>query len=240
MSNEKRFVVLSGPACAGKGPLQDAVNRFYCGLLSAKPVLCHSRPPRVNKGEIHGKHYYFLPPAFIASLKDNPNFAASKVRSDWQAIDLLQIEDLLVGNNLVFAEVFHTFGHLLKSRISDKGFIFCSVFLLPIPTDTPHEQIVATMEGKLERRGTDEQPKLSERANSAPIEIGDASQYTHRILNPATEDDIEEWGELGTKNGKNGKRKIGSVDDLGENAKWLVETFVKIINGELPPGDYQQ
>jgi guanylate kinase len=241
MSNKKRFVVLSGPACAGKGPLQDAVNRFYPGLLSAKPVLCHSRPPRVNIGEIHGKHFYFLPSAFIVSLKDNPNFAVSKVRSDWQAIDLLQIEDLLVGNDLVFAEVFHTFGGLLKKRISGKDFEFCSVFLLPKPTDTPDNEIVESMKEKLKNRGTEKDPKLSERANSAIIEIKDASQkYTHRILNPATEDDIEEWGELGTRDGKNGERKIESIDDLGEKAKWLVEIFVKIVNGELPPGDYQQ
>lgn len=230
---EKRFVILSGPACAGKGPLQAAVNKLYSGLLAARPVLCHSRLPR--EGEVHGKDYYFLPSALFSQLQQNPDFAVSQVRTDWQAIDLLQLEDLLRGNDLVFAEVFHTFGEILRSRISGKGFTLSSVFLLPLPPDTRNQVIVNTMKEKLTKRGTDREPKLSERAQSAPIEMASATAYMHRLLNPASEDNIEEWGEFGRKDGKMGEREINTLDELGPNAKWLVETFVKIVKGQLPP-----
>lgn len=240
MKQDKRFIILSGPSCAGKGPLQDAVNRFYRGLLMARPVLCHSRPPRTDKKkpeihEVHGKHFYFLPPALISSFQDNPNFAASMVRSDWQAIDLLQVDDILKGNDLVFAEVFHTFGEILQSRLSSRDLTLCSVFLLPLPPDTEDNVIVDTMKQKLAERGTDEEPKLSERAESAPKEMRSAFSYTHRVLNLATEDNTNEWGEFGTLGGKKGERKIQTMNDLGNNAKWLVETFVKIVKGSIPP-----
>ena len=234
MKKEKRFVVLSGPSCAGKGPLQDAVSRFYPDLLAAKPVLCHSRPPRIKKGEIHGQHYYFLPSALISSFQDNPNFAASMVRSDWQAIDLLQIEDLLSGNDIVFAEVFHTFGEILRNRLASRGFTLYSIFLLPLPLETKDQVVIETMREKLTNRGTDKEPKLSERAKSAPEEMRSAQSFTHRILNSATEDDTAQWGEFGTQNGKSGERKIETLDDLGNNAKWLVETFVKVVKGKIP------
>ena|GEM_PF-6077075 len=58
---------------------------------------------------MHGDDYYFLPPVLIKSLRGNDNFAVIQVRSAWQALDLLQVKDLLKSNGLVFAEVFHKF-----------------------------------------------------------------------------------------------------------------------------------
>jgi len=230
----KRFIILSGPSCVGKGPLQDAVNKFYPGLLAARPILCHSRKPR--KGEVHGKHFYFLPPAYIKSLKNNSDFVVAQVRSDWQAIDLLQVQDLLEGENeIVFVEAFHTFGKHILDQLSSKNFKLISVFLLPEPFGTSDEVIVRTMREKLKRRGTEEEPKLSERAESVPLEIRSARSYTHRILNRAGEDNIEEWGEFGKLNGERGERRIETMDDLGNKARWVLESFVKIINGEILP-----
>jgi hypothetical protein len=91
------------------------------------------------------------------------------------------------------------------------------------------------MKRKLLRRGTDKDPKLTERAESAPVEMLSAQSYTHRILNPATEDDVEEWGEFGTENGRNGTRGIASLSDLGPNARWLVETVIGVMEDRIPP-----
>jgi guanylate kinase len=233
MNSEKRFVVLSGPSCVGKGPLQKAVERFYPDLLKAKPILCHSRTPRI--GEIHAKDFYFLPPALIASLKNDINFAVTKVRSDWQAIDLLQIEDLLKGNDVIFAEVFHTFGDLLYDQIKNRKFCLYSIFLLPTTPDKNANEIVSIMKEKLIRRGTDKEPKLSERALSSIVEIENSNKYTHRIVNEIGEEDIEQWGEFGTNAGKCGQKIIVNVNDLGPQAKWLVETFVQIVKGSIEP-----
>ncbi|MFI5459331.1 MAG: hypothetical protein ACHRXM_28230 [Isosphaerales bacterium] len=238
MTAAKRFVILSGPACAGKGPLQAALARFYPELVQARPVLCHSRPP--GSSDVHGKTFYFLPPALIKSLESNPDFVVSKVRSDWQAIDLIQVEDLLRSNDLVFAEVFHTFGPGLRKRATSRGFETIGVFLFPLPPETPAETIIQTMRARLTSRGRDSATKTNERAESAPIEMNDAHAYAHRLLNLAGEDNVEEWGEFGMSQGNPGNRTIKSLDDLGPNAKWLVETFVKICRGELASGDHSR
>jgi len=237
----KIFLTLSGPSGVGKGPLQEAANRFYKGLLKAHAVLCHSRPPRADRGEIHGQHYYFLPPALIKSLADSEDFLVAPVRSDWQAIDLLQIADLLESHDLVFAEVFYTFGPLLSRLASERGFTTYSVFLLPVDKNphTESQTIVEVMRQKLKCRGTDT-AKIEERAQLAPVEMQAASQFTHRLLNPASEDEVGEWGEFGTRDGVKGSRTIQNLDELGPNARWLVETFVKIANGHLPPGEYRR
>jgi guanylate kinase len=228
-----RFVVLSGPSCVGKGPLQAAVERLYPGLLSARPVLCTSRAPR--DGEIHGRDFYFLPQTLISSLAGNPDWAVQRVRSDWQAIDMQQVKELVSSHPLVFAEVFYTFGDTLKRLAVHHGLDFHSVFLLPLPLSAGPELVRKVMREKLERRGTETEPKLSERAGSAVEEVRAARSYTHYLLNPAGEDDIEEWGELGTRKEAKRKREIRQLDDLGPNAQWLVETFVSILKGDIPP-----
>lgn len=235
---DKMFLTLTGPSGVGKSALQKAVDRFSPDLLKGRPVLCHSRLPRT--GEIHGQHYYFLPPALIKSLTGNDNFLVAPVRSDWQAIDLLQIADLLTSYDLVFAEVFYTFGPSLSRLASAGGVKTSSIFLLPTDMDplTKSPEIVEMMQEKLISRGTDTHTKIKERALLAPTEMQAASQFTHRLINSASEDNIEEWGEFGKRGGVKGG-DIKNLKELGPNARWLVETFVKIATGDLPPGDYR-
>jgi len=238
----KRLLTLSGPSCSGKTPLESAVNRLYPGLLAARPVLCHSRRPRVGRGEVHGRDYYFFPPALIRSLADNPDFLVAPMRSEWQAIDLLQVADLLAQHELVFAEVYYTFGEPLRRLAAQSGFTTCSVFMLPASWDPQADQqaIVDLVRARLKRRGTDPADKIEERARFAPVEMAAAQAFTHRLVNPAGEDDVDEWGEFGTRGGLPGERAIGRIEDLGPNARWLVETFVEIAEGKLGPGLYRQ
>jgi guanylate kinase len=238
----KVFLTLTGPSCVGKSPLEAAVNRLYPGLLAARPVLCHSRMPRVGRGEVHGRDYYFLPAALIRSWADRPDFLVSQVHSAWQAIDLVQLEDLLAQHDLVFAVAYHTFGPSLARLAAERGFEVRSVFLQPVDWDVQTEQaaIVDLMLGKLQRRGTDERAKIERRALDALVEMAASGVFTHRLINPAGEDDVDEWGEFGTLGGVPGERAIWRLDDLGPNARWLVETFVEIAEGRLGPGDYKQ
>ena len=238
----KIFLTLTGPSGVGKSPLEAAVNRLYPGLLAARPVLCHSRAPRVGRGEVHGREYYFLPPALIRSWQDHPDFLVAQVRSDWQAIDLVQVEGLLAEHDRVFVVAYHTFGPSLARLATERGFEARSVFLLPVEWDPATERaaIVDLMRAKLTRRGTDEAAKVEERARYAPVEMAAASTFTHRLVNPAGEDDVDQWGEFGTRGGAPGQRTIGRLEDLGPDARWLVETFVEIAEGRLGPGTYRR
>jgi guanylate kinase len=237
MTGFKRFVILSGPSGIGKGSLQRAIERLYPRKLEARPVLCTSRPARAR--EAHGRDYYFLPVSFIKSLGGSSDFAVSPVRSDWQAIHLVQVEELLQANDLVFAEVFHTFGETLRTKAAAKNVPVSSVFLVPTEPGKPPEEIVSIMRHKLERRALDEKAKIDERSSDAPREIENAAHYTHVLLNRAGEDDVDECGEFGTRDGRPGTRAVNSIDELGPAAKWLVEKFIAVLGGELPAGFYQ-
>ena len=236
----KVFMTLTGPSGVGKSPLEAAVNRLYPGLLAARPVLCHSRRPRVGRGEVHGRDYYFLPAALIRSWRDDPDFLVAQVHSAWQAIDLVQVEELLAQHELVFAVAYHTFGPSLARLAVERGFETRSVFLLPADRDpgTDGAAIVDLMRGKLMRRGTDARDKIERRALDALSEIAASSAFTHRLVNPAGEDDVDEWGEFGTRGGVPGERAIQRIEDLGPNARWLVETLVGVAEGRLDPGTY--
>lgn len=238
----KVFLTLTGPSCVGKTPLELAVSRLYPGLLAARPVLCTSRKPRVKRGEEHGRDYYFLPEGLIRSWKDHPNFLVTQVHSSWQAIDLVQVEELLNQHDLVFAVAYLTFGPGLKDWAEERGVEYRNVFLLPVDWDPQAEQtaIVDMMRGKLLRRGTDKGAKLERRAHDAPSEMAASEGFTYRLVNPAGEDDVKEWGEFGTQGGEPGEREILSPEDLGPNARWLVETLVGIAEGRLGPGDYRR
>ena len=96
------------------------------------------------------------------------------------------------------------------------------------------------MRTRLERRGTDAPVNIKRRAQDVLDEIPASSAFTHRLINPAGEDDVDEWGEFGTENGVPGKQKIRKLKHLGPNARWLVKTFVKIARGELAPGTYRR
>lgn len=238
----KVFLTLSGPSGVGKSPLEAAVNRLYPGLLAARPVLCHSRKPRVGRGEVHGRDYYFLPPALIRSWADHPDYLVAQVHGAWQAIDLVQVEGLLAEHDRVFAVVHTTFGPALARLAAEQGFTLRTVFLLPVDWDPVADQaaLVDLMRAKLTRRGTDAPSRIAKRAQDAPVEMGAADDFTYRLNNPAGEDDVDEWGEFGTRGGVPGEREIACLEDLGLNARWLVETFVEIAEGRLGPGTYRR
>jgi guanylate kinase len=178
---KKKLVVLSGPSCVGKGPLRRALRRYHPEIKFSELVLCNSRKPRlrgdINTYEVHGIDFYFLPRALFEQL-DRSRFIVANVRSDIHAIDMMQVHELLEGNDLIVAEVFHTLGKSLmewaKSQ-SELDLEIRSVFLLPLSNKeidemaremnkTPEQVVYEVMKAKLQRRGEDPPQKIEERA----------------------------------------------------------------------------
>jgi guanylate kinase len=225
----KKLVVLSGPSCAGKGPLRKALRRYYPEIKFAELVLCNSRRPRLrgdtNTYEVHGIDFYFLPRGLFEQL-DRSRFIVANVRSDIQAIDMIQVHELLEGYDLVLAEVFHTLGKSLMDWAKGQSELDVkvrSVFLLPLSdgeieemtrqSNKPPEQVVyEVMKVKLERRGEDPPHKIEERAHSAFLEMQNARYYTDCIINHAGEDNRKEWS-----------------DPLGPEAQRVLNEFVKVL-----------
>lgn len=232
MREKKKLVILSGPSCVGKGPLRKALSRYHPEIKYAELVLCNSRKPRLKKDtgsyEVHGVDYYFLPRSLFAQLDPN-RFIIGEVRSDIQAIDIGQVEELLKDNSLILAEVFYTLGRSLMEwvrRQSSLEFVIRSVALVPLDEQEiqekvrktgkePRQIVYETMKAKLERRGEDSLAKIEERASSAFEEIEGMASYTDHIVNHAGEDNKNEWS-----------------DPLGEEAQRVLNEFVAILKDE--------
>jgi guanylate kinase len=99
-----RFVMLSGPSCVGKGPLHNALKRFYPHLEGKleKLVLFNSRAPR--PGEQDGVDYHFRPRQEIEALRDQEGTIVLDVRGDLQGLDVENLGEILSGEKDAFFE----------------------------------------------------------------------------------------------------------------------------------------
>jgi guanylate kinase len=130
----RRFVVISGPSCVGKGPLLRAVERHYPELARRmrKVVLYNDREPR--PGEKNGVDYKFVLRGEIQALPKD-QYIKIQIRSDnFQALRLEDIENVVKGKDIVFLEAFYKFaaaikGHPGLSHVREKTML---VFLSPL------------------------------------------------------------------------------------------------------------
>src|SRR5438552_1072007 len=97
-----RLVILSGPSCAGKSPLDKALARFFPELHSRlqKLVLYNSRSPR--PGEMEGVDYHFRTPDQVEALRSQNRYVVLDVRGDLQALDLEELLALLEKGDAFF------------------------------------------------------------------------------------------------------------------------------------------
>jgi guanylate kinase len=130
-----RLVILSGPSCVGKGPLHNALKRFYPHLEQKleKLVLFTSRSPR--PGEQDGLDYHFRPRREIESLYSQEEYIVLNVRGDLQALDVENLEQVLSGEKDAFFE-----GNPFVSTEATKSPLLSdvptlSVFLSPLSKD---------------------------------------------------------------------------------------------------------
>ena len=132
MSGEtsKRLVILSGPSCVGKSPLDKALGRFYPVLRHSlrKLVLYNSRAPR--PGEVDGVDYHFRMRSQVEALRGDGRHAVLDVRGDLQALDVEELHGLLQDSNAFF-EGNHFVGRALQTHPRLAGVERLSIFLSP-------------------------------------------------------------------------------------------------------------
>jgi guanylate kinase len=126
-----RLVILSGPSCVGKSPLERALGRFYPDLRQhlQKLVLYNSRAPR--PGEKDAVDYHFRTRLQIETMRAEKRFAVLDVRGDLQALDLPDLATLLDRGDAFF-EGNPFVGRLLQTHPSLARLQRLSVFLAPL------------------------------------------------------------------------------------------------------------
>lgn len=197
---QKKLIILSGPSGIGKTALLKAFNRHYPDVKYRKAVLITSRPPREDKGEIHGISFYFLPRGVIASLKSE-NLLVGPVRTDLQAVDMEQIEEIFWGHTLIIADMYPTLGSKVADwKTSHPTLLFDikTIALVPgtinrigalaLASDkTPEEYAYDLVKRYQILRGDKDTAKIEDRAKSAYSELEMMSNYSDIIINNTPE-----------------------------------------------------
>lgn len=127
-----RFVVLSGPSCIGKGPLHQALRKFYPELAGRwrQVVLFNDRAPR--PGEEDGVDYHFRPRGVIEALGNDPGYLLADVRGDLQALEIATIEKTMADGEDPFFEGNPFVPDKLRQAGLFQRFPTLSVFLSPL------------------------------------------------------------------------------------------------------------
>ncbi|MBZ5513759.1 MAG: hypothetical protein LAN62_02745 [Acidobacteriia bacterium] len=233
----KKLVILSGPSCVGKSPLDKALGRFYPELRRGlqKLVLYNSRAPR--PGEVDGEDYHFRMRSQIEALGAEPRYAVLDVRGDLQAVDIEELRTLLETSNAFF-EGNPFVGRALQTHPRLAGIDRLSIFLSPLSREeivflkSPERNVSLAnlvadiMRRKLLRRARRQKSDLSlndlanieTRATSACIELKEAWHFDYVIPNHDGEDS-DNWDAF--------------YYPLGDARKAL-NAFVALLEGRTP------
>ena len=205
-----KLVILSGPSCVGKSPLDRAMERFYPELSDNLQhiVLYNSRAPR--PGEIDGVDYHFRKREQIKALEKEERYVVMDVRGDLQALDIQELRQQLEKGD-VFFEGNPFVGRTLQTHESLKDINRLSVFMSPLSREEIKQikseesadlkKIVTDiMRRKLLRRTRKQKGEMSlkdlenieQRAGSAYRELQDAHYFEYIIPNHDGEDS-ENW-----------------------------------------------
>ena len=235
-----RLVILSGPSCVGKGPLYNALRKFYpepAGRLK-QVVLYNSRDPR--PGEREGVDYYFRSRAEIEELAKKPGFTSAVVRGDLQAIEVESIKKIIDEDKDAFFEG----NPFIPAKLSElkelQDVPTLRVFLSPLSREevlflkdpaqrTDLEKLLPDiMRRKLLRRTKRQKINLSlkdlenieNRVASAIVELREAWKFDY-IIPTHDGEDSEHWDAF--------------YYPIGDARKALL-TFAALLQGETPPG----
>ncbi len=205
-----RLVILSGPSCVGKSPLDKALAKFYPELRKTMQPLVLFNDRAARPGELDGVDYYFRSREEIENLRVKEQFVVMDVRGDLQALDLQElIRSLAKGD--VFFEGNPFVARTLQTHTALAEVNRLSVFMSPLSRDEiqflkaepsvslPH-LVTDVMRRKLLRRTRKQKGELSlkdlesieTRASSAYRELQDAHYFQYVIPNHDGEDS-ENW-----------------------------------------------
>ena len=206
-----RLIIITGPSCIGKSPLDMALKRFYPDIRNqVQPlILWNSRDPR--PGEIDGVQYHFTTINKFKELKSNPDFVVMDVRGDTQALNVKELSIKLLKGD-VFYEGNTYMAKLLIELEAIKQYAKTSIFISPLSREeiqflcskeAPQDLsgiITDIMRRKLLRRtkkqkgllSLKESENIEIRANSAYREMIEAHHFDFVIPNHDGEDS-EHW-----------------------------------------------
>ncbi len=168
MMHKGHILIVSGCAGSGKGTIltdfRKKCDRVYYS------VSCTTRPMR--PGEIDGVHYYFKTREEFETMLANGEFAEhTEYCGNYYGTPIHPLLDAVKNGKIAILEI-ETEGAL---NIMAKFPEHLSVFIAP-----PDGK---TLEHRLRSRGTEDEPVIQKRMETARLEIPLATRYQHVLIN---------------------------------------------------------
>jgi guanylate kinase len=137
MPDKKRFTVLSGPSCVGKGPLVAALKRFHPDMTYSEiPVIksweSRDNRPRPDEVAIWDNEDYFRSAETIRTMSGD-QYLVGECRGYPQAVDQKKIAESTA--DLLFIEIYYTIGMKLLSSSFLSDVAVTTLFLSPLGRD---------------------------------------------------------------------------------------------------------
>ena len=184
MSKRGKLIVFSAPSGSGKTTIVRALLKRP-ELNLAFSISATSRPPRGE--EVDGKDYYFLSQKeFEQNIRDGAFLEWEEVYPGQHYGTLLEEVNRLLeeGKNVVF-DIDVIGGLNIKKQFNDEAL---ALFLQP-----PSIEVLAQ---RLEQRGTDSSEKIHMRLEKARLELSQAPNFDHAVINESLDQAIEQAHEL--------------------------------------------
>ncbi len=184
MSKRGKLIVFSAPSGSGKTTIVRALLKRP-ELNLAFSISATSRPPRGQ--EVDGKDYYFLSQKeFEQNIRDGAFLEWEEVYPGQHYGTLLEEVNRLLeeGKNVVF-DIDVIGGLNIKKQFNDEAL---ALFVQP-PS-------IEDLAQRLEQRGTDSSEKIHMRLEKARLELSQAPNFDHAVINESLDQAIEQAHEL--------------------------------------------
>ena len=163
-----KLFVISAPSGAGKSSLiQTIINNFENIELS---ISATTRSPR--KGEVDGKHYFFVTENEFNSMKEDDAFIEYALVHNYQYGTLRKYIDEKLSKGINVICDIDVQGFKLIQR---DGIDHTSIFIIP-PS-------IEELEKRLLKRGLDSENVIGTRLKNAKEELKYAEEFNFRVLN---------------------------------------------------------
>lgn len=167
MNNKGRLIVVSGPSGAGKGTILNEILKLPEYVYS---VSATTRAPR--KGEVDGKHYFFVSEAeFEKRIADKGFVEYARYNGNYYGTPLAFVESNLNAGRNVILEIEVQGAMQIKKTYPGALFIFM--------TPETREELAY----RLRSRGTETDEVIAGRLSIADAEVPSALLYDYIIFN---------------------------------------------------------
>lgn len=164
------LVIISGPAGVGKDTILERLKRLPSAGRREFVVTYKSRAPR--PGELEGVHYHFVSPETFSAIREAGGLLeAAEVHGQWSGTPIAAVRRALAEGRDAILKIDVQGAATIKARIPDA----MRIFVAPPSLEE--------LRRRLEERNTETPRDLAIRLRNAEIELREAPNYDHVVIN---------------------------------------------------------